>query len=67
MAKKSATLHVKVYYPGVVLERDFDFDVVAKLKEKYLRYLDTGRANGAILYNHEQKKFAIIDLKKFVH
>lgn len=58
---KKPVLNIKIYYPGSVLEGEFDFDAVVKLKDKYLKYLETGKGHGMMIYNENSKKFAIIN------
>ncbi|AEH07313.1 hypothetical protein Metok_1348 [Methanothermococcus okinawensis IH1] len=60
---KKPVLHVKIHYPGSVLEGDFDFDAVVKLKDKYLKFFETGKGHGMLLFNENEKKFAIINFK----
>jgi len=60
---KKPTLHIRIHYPGSILEGDFDFDAVVKLKDKYLKYLETGKGFGTIIFNENTKNFAIINFK----
>ena len=61
---KKPVLKIKIYFPGSVLEGEFDFDAVVKLKDKYLKYLETGKKPGMVLFNENEKKFAIINFER---
>jgi hypothetical protein len=60
---KKPTLYVRIHYPGSVLEGEFDFDAVVKLKDKYMKYLETGKGYGLMIFNENKKKFAIINFE----
>ncbi|WP_292459810.1 hypothetical protein [Methanothermococcus sp.] len=60
---KKPVLHVRIHYPGSVLEGEFDFDAVVKLKDKYMKYLETGKGYGLMIFNENEKKFAIINFE----
>ncbi|MCS3901918.1 hypothetical protein [Methanococcus voltae] len=62
--KKRPSLYIKIHYPGSVLEGDFDFEAVVNLKDKYLKYLDTGKHKGTVLFNEDTKKFVIVNFKE---
>lgn len=61
---KKPTLRVKIHYPGSILEGEFDFDIVVKLKDKYMKYLETGKGFGMIIFNEEKKRFAVVNFEK---
>ena len=57
---KKPTLYVRIHYPGSVLEGEFDFDAVVKLKDKYMKYIETGKGYGLMIFNENKKKLIVI-------
>ncbi|WP_457612761.1 hypothetical protein [Methanocaldococcus sp.] len=62
--KKIDKLHVKIHFEGNAIEGDYDFDAVIHLKNGILKYLWTGKRDPIIIWNMEDKSFAIVDPSK---
>jgi hypothetical protein len=62
--KKKPTLYIRIHYPGSILEGEYDFDSVVKLKNKYIKYLDTGKGTGTLIFNEDKKNFAVINFQQ---
>jgi len=62
--KKRPTLYIKIHYPGSILEGEYDYEAVVKLKNKYIKYLETGKGTGTLLFNEDKRNFAVIGFQQ---
>jgi hypothetical protein len=62
--KKRPTLYIKIHYPGSILEGEYDYEAVVKLKNKYIKYLETGKGTGTLLFNEDKKNFAVVNFQQ---
>ncbi|MBA2862622.1 hypothetical protein [Methanococcus maripaludis] len=62
--KKRPTLYIRIHYPGSIVEGEYDFEAVVKLKNKYIKYLETGKGTGTLLFNEDKRNFAVISFQQ---
>jgi len=62
--KKRPTLYVRIHYPGSIIEGEYDFESIVKLKNKYIKYLETGKGTGTLIFNEDKKNFAIVSFQQ---
>lgn len=64
LLKKRPTLYIRIHYPGSIVEGEYDFEAVVKLKNKYIKYLETGKGTGTLLFNEDKRNFAVISFQQ---